>query len=403
MNPPVTPNIVRDRGALWGPPRCNALVKGVQPYAICPSQSFFSQCDRGNIESVHLIREFTPVAYDFALASWKWLGITDQVPRFASCFGDIFLESPTGWWFLDTVEGTLEVRWPTMDDMFAELESEDGRAEYLLEETLHQAEGRGMSLADDEVFAFLPPPAVTGSMAVENLAPLRFAIAASLSGRIHQELRLAATPALPAAPSPAPQPARPARPAATPSYATPSHATPSHASPAYAAEPYSPEPYGSGRYATTPYAPEASTPTAWSAPTPQAPSPGPGSHRQVTPAHQATVGLPHDLSTPRPYTSPTWSTPTPQAPAPRNPAPTYQAPPSGSGAASFDPQPRNPAPSPQEAPRRGAHGAGSRTSPADATPDPLPAWAPPSHVPPETTLTGSYPAAPAPRRARHFA
>ncbi|RPF21515.1 T6SS immunity protein Tdi1 domain-containing protein [Myceligenerans xiligouense] len=253
---------------------------------------------------MHLIREFTPVAYDFALSSWGWLGITDQVARFASCFGDIFLESPTGWWFLDTVEGTLERRWQTMDEMFRELESAEGRAEYLLEETLHQAEARGMSLADDEVFAFLPPPAVTGSMAVENLAPLRFAIAASLSGRIHQELRVAATPALPAASAPGQHAARPG----------------AHAAP---------EPY-----------------------------------------------------TPRPYTPQAWSAPTPRAPAPRNPAPAYQAPPSHLVPGHSETQPRNPAP---------------------AVPEPLPAWAPPSHVPPETTLTGSYPAARPASRARHFA
>ncbi|MBE1874894.1 T6SS immunity protein Tdi1 domain-containing protein, partial [Myceligenerans pegani] len=226
---------------------------------------------------MHLIREFAPVAYDFALASWGWLGVTDQVPRFASCFGDIFLESPKGWWFLDTVEGTLELQWRSMDEMFAELESADGRAEYLLEETLHQAEGRGMTLADDEVFAFVPPPAVTGSMAVENLAPLRFAIAASLSGRIHQELRIAATPALPAAPTHTQYTPRPA----------------AHAAP---------EPY---------------TPRTWSAPTPQAPAPVTPT---VAPVAPAAATLPREPYTPRPYTPPTWSTPTPQAPAPRNPA-----------------------------------------------------------------------------------
>ncbi|GAB3167447.1 hypothetical protein GCM10027059_28350 [Myceligenerans halotolerans] len=321
---------------------------------------------------MHLIREFTPVAYDFALASWSWLGVTDQVPRFASCFGDIFLQSPAGWWFLDTVEGTLEMRWHSMDEMFGELESPDGRAEYLLEETLHQAEQRGMGLADDEVFAFVPPPAVTGSMAVENLAPLRFAIAASLSGRIHQELRIAATPALPAAPTHGQYSAQhSARPAA--------HATP--------------EPY---------------TPRAWSAPTPQAPAPAPA---PVTPAAGY---VPHEPYTPRPYTPQTWSTPTPQAPAPRNPAPAYQAPPNTLAPDLSDTQPRNPVPTTYDAPSRsatpparGAHRAPAPATPsattARAVPEPLPAWAPPSHVPPETTLTGSYPAAPATSRARHFA
>ncbi|MFD7307879.1 hypothetical protein [Promicromonospora sp. NPDC059942] len=100
----------------------------------------------------------------------------------------MFLESQDGWWFLDTVEGTLERRWNSMDDMFADLEGEDGRAEYLLEETLNTALDQGMRLGDDEVFAFLPPPAVTGTMSVNSLAPLRFAIAANLAGRIHGEL-----------------------------------------------------------------------------------------------------------------------------------------------------------------------------------------------------------------------
>ena len=137
---------------------------------------------------VHLIREFAPDAYEFALSSWSWIGTGDKTPRFASCFGDMFLESPDGWWFLDTVEGTLERRWSSMDAMFADLEGEDGRAEFLLEETLNAALGQGLRLGDDEVFAFLPPPAVTGTMSVDSLAPLRFAIAANLAGRIHGEL-----------------------------------------------------------------------------------------------------------------------------------------------------------------------------------------------------------------------
>jgi hypothetical protein len=137
---------------------------------------------------VHLIREFAPDAYEFALSSWSWIGTGDKTPRFASCFGDMFLESLDGWWFLDTVEGTLERRWNSMDAMFADLQDSGGRAEYLLEETLNTALAQGLRLRDDEVFAFLPPPAVTGTMAVDSLAPLRFAIAANLAGRIHGEL-----------------------------------------------------------------------------------------------------------------------------------------------------------------------------------------------------------------------
>ncbi|WP_275003544.1 hypothetical protein [Promicromonospora iranensis] len=140
------------------------------------------------MRKVHLIREFAPDAYDFALSSWSWIGTGDKTPRFASCFGDMFLESADGWWFLDSVEGTLDRCWDSMEGMFADLEGPDGRAEYLLEETLNAALGQGLSLGEDEVFAFLPPPAVTGTMSVSSLAPLRFAIAANLAGRIHGEL-----------------------------------------------------------------------------------------------------------------------------------------------------------------------------------------------------------------------
>lgn len=300
---------------------------------------------------MHLIREFSPVAYDFALASWSWLRLSDQVPRFASCFGDMFLESRAGWWFLDTVEGTIELRWRTMDEMFADLESPDGRAEYLLEETLAQATGSGMSLTDDEVFAFIPAPAITGSMDPRNLTPLRFAIAASLAGRIHHELRLAATPALPAAPTPAPAPQpRPApvpRPAPRPATSYPRQPSPQPTYPGHEPEPELLRPYTS--------------------PTPVA---GPAAYER----HRQERYSPPNWSAPEPprYPDRTPQEP-PQAtrPAPANPVP----------AATPDPYPSNPAPRPRS-----------------ATPDPLPSWAPPSHVPPETTITGSYPTT-----GRHFA
>lgn len=281
---------------------------------------------------MHLIREFSPVEYNFALTSWRWLGLSDQVPRFASCFGDMFLQSPAGWWFLDTVEGTIELRWRTVDEMFAELRSPDGRAEYLLEETLGQASSSGMSLGEDEVFAFIPAPAITGTMDPRSLTPLRFAIAASLAGRIHHELRLASTPALPAAPT----------------WASAPHPAPGPAM-TYPARRPEPEPELLRPYTSpTPAAPPAGfeqqryTPPNWSAPEP----PRYSNREPAAP----------------PYTA---------RPAPANPAPP----------ATPDPYPSNPA-------RRSQ----------DTTPDPLPSWAPPSHVPPETTITGSYPTA-----GRHFA
>lgn len=145
---------------------------------------------------MQMLRTFSREAFEFGLASWRWLGISGKTPRFTTLFGDVFLESLEGWWFLDTVEGTLELRWTTAVDMYAELETPEGRATYLLDDLVREATRRGLRLAPDEVYAFQPHPAAGGEMSIEYVTMVRFALAVGWSGQVHEQLRWpGATPA----------------------------------------------------------------------------------------------------------------------------------------------------------------------------------------------------------------
>lgn len=133
-----------------------------------------------------LLRPFTPSAFAYGLASWSWVGVSDKTPRFASLFGDVFLESLEGWWFLDTVEGTLELRWRTAVELTTELESADGRNELLLEDLVLEALQHGVVPQDDEVLAFMPHPRLGGRLSAEAAVPMRLELALRLSGEVHR-------------------------------------------------------------------------------------------------------------------------------------------------------------------------------------------------------------------------
>jgi hypothetical protein len=135
-----------------------------------------------------LLRTFPKVSFEFGLSSWQWLGLREQTPRFATCFGDIFLESLDGWWFLDTVEGTLELRWASAVTMYADLESAEGRATYLMDDLVRDARSRGLHLGEEDVYAFNPHPALGGELGVNGLSVMRFELALNWVGQMHDQV-----------------------------------------------------------------------------------------------------------------------------------------------------------------------------------------------------------------------
>jgi hypothetical protein len=144
---------------------------------------------------VQMLRSFTPDAFAYGLASWSWLGIDGKTPRFTTVFGDVFLESLEGWWLLDTIEGTLTLRWATAVDLYDELDSTSGREEILLEDILMEALQRGVQPRPDEVLTFMPHPVLGGRLSGDSCVAVRFELALRLAGQVHSELARAASPA----------------------------------------------------------------------------------------------------------------------------------------------------------------------------------------------------------------
>lgn len=145
---------------------------------------------------MELLRPFTPGAFAYGLGSWSWLGIHGKTPRFATLFGDVFLESLEGWWFLDTVEGTLELRWTNAVELTAELESPEGRDDLLLADLALEAAQRGTVPLDDEVLTFMPHPRLGGRLSADTAVTVRFELALRLAGEVHRQTRPQPSPLL---------------------------------------------------------------------------------------------------------------------------------------------------------------------------------------------------------------
>jgi hypothetical protein len=136
-----------------------------------------------------VIRRFSPEAYARALESWAWVDLFGKEPRFCSPFGDVFLEGVDGWWFLDTLEGTLTRRWESAEACHAELNTVEGQEQYLLVGLAEAADAAGVHPGDDEVYSFTRPPVLGGEMEPANVELLDFIVSINLLGQIHEQVK----------------------------------------------------------------------------------------------------------------------------------------------------------------------------------------------------------------------
>ncbi|GAB3144094.1 hypothetical protein GCM10027290_21710 [Micromonospora sonneratiae] len=140
---------------------------------------------------MELTKQFSEQQYARALESWAWLDLAGKAPRFTSLFGNVFLESADGaWWFLDTFEGHLVRGWNSRADLTAELDTEGGQDRYLLA-TLAMAahHRRGLQLDASQIYAYAPPPIVTGSFDVDQIKVFGFVAVVNTAGQLHRQLR----------------------------------------------------------------------------------------------------------------------------------------------------------------------------------------------------------------------
>jgi hypothetical protein len=141
----------------------------------------------GHNGPVELTKQFSDDQFAKALDSWGWLDLDGKTPRFASLFGDVFLEGDDrAWWFLDTFEGELRREWDDRDAMVAVLQTEKGQDRYLMGGlALAAHERRGLRLGPAQIYAWAPPPMVTGSFAADDIKVFPFVVVVHVAGQIH--------------------------------------------------------------------------------------------------------------------------------------------------------------------------------------------------------------------------
>ena len=138
---------------------------------------------------MELTRRFTAEQFDAALGSWDRVGLDGQVPVFASPFGDVFLESAEGIWWLDTLQGELSCPWPDPAALEADLRTEEGQNQFLLAWLAVAAESRGLVPTADQVYGFVVPPVLSGALEVENVEVIDFVVSLNIAGQIHVQVR----------------------------------------------------------------------------------------------------------------------------------------------------------------------------------------------------------------------
>lgn len=135
-----------------------------------------------------LTKEFSADEYAGALESWDWLDLDGAAPVLATLFGDVILQTPEGFAFLDTVEGALTVAWPDREAVETSLQTKDGQDRYLMGELALAAAEHGVVPGPTQVLSFVHPPVLGGALTVDNLEVQDFVVATNIAGQIHQQV-----------------------------------------------------------------------------------------------------------------------------------------------------------------------------------------------------------------------
>lgn len=135
------------------------------------------------------MRTFDPQTMSAALQAWRWIGLDGKTPVFTSAFGDVFLRSDDGYWFLDRLAGTLTRPWDTARQLQDALDTPEGQSQYLSSGLVWAAHERGVVPSETQVYDFAIPPILGGQQDVANVELSDFTVALGLSGQIHDQIR----------------------------------------------------------------------------------------------------------------------------------------------------------------------------------------------------------------------
>ena len=138
---------------------------------------------------MQLTKTFSSEQYRDALEGWLWAGVEGKTPILTTLFGDVFLQDARGYWFLDSIQGSLTLQWESRDAIQATLDSPEGQDQYLLAGLAWAAEKRGLILESNEVYDFRMAPVFGGAIVADNVTKMDFVVSLNIAGQIHRQVK----------------------------------------------------------------------------------------------------------------------------------------------------------------------------------------------------------------------
>lgn len=124
-----------------------------------------------------------------ALESWQWLDLNGKQVILVSAFGDVFLSSSDGLWFLDTLEGNVKRLFKSREDLEKALVTENGQDTYLMSPLIDFLVQSNIRLEPTQCYDFKLHPRVGGQIAHKNVEARDFVVALNLRGQLHAQVR----------------------------------------------------------------------------------------------------------------------------------------------------------------------------------------------------------------------
>jgi hypothetical protein len=131
----------------------------------------------------------TPEEISEGLEAWSWLPIDEKLPIAVTAFGDMFLESSEGIWFLDTLEGSFNKIASSGPELEAILKTQEGQRHFLLIGLVDRALEEGMTLDEGQCYDFKTNPILGGPIEYENMEIRDFVVSLYVSGKIHEQIK----------------------------------------------------------------------------------------------------------------------------------------------------------------------------------------------------------------------
>ena len=126
---------------------------------------------------------------NIGLEAWDWIDFSGKEPFITTCFGDVFFESNDGVYFLDTLAGSLEKVASSKEELQEILNTEEGQDHFLMAGLALAAQESGLNIGEGECLDFKVNPVVGGSLTVDNIDVMSFALSLDIAGQILKQVK----------------------------------------------------------------------------------------------------------------------------------------------------------------------------------------------------------------------